>query len=129
MTTQPTLLFEDAVFSKISSGKSRTARQNADTQFEDLVARELLNFTALRTADRNLRVAATEYGYRVDFSRSRVAFDFMSLMAQDNPEINLEFTEDLLNYKPDEELVRKSKVPLWVIQQIGPRSVIIKRMW
>ena len=128
MTTETTLLFEDTVFANIAKGRSRSAR-SGDTHFEDLVAQELLGFASLKQADHGARIASVERGYRIELSNTRVAFDFMALMAQDNPAINLEFTEDLLNYKPDEELVRKSKVPLWVIQQIGPRSVIIKRMW
>lgn len=129
MANESTLLFEDAVFGAIAKGKSRVARVAAEVDFENLVTAELLNFAALKAADQNMRIAAVERGYRVDFSRARVAFDFMNILSRDNPSVSLEFTDDLLNYTPDADLVRKSKVPLWVIQQVGPQSVIIKRMW
>ena len=43
--------------------------------------------------------------------------------------VDLEFSEDMLGFTPDDGLVFKSKNPLWVLEQTGPKSVSIKRVF
>lgn len=120
------LLFEDAIFDRLARSRSRTARSSES--FQDIISHEMLNFTQLLARDRSTRIRSHERGYRVDFS-NRIALDFIDLLTADNPAVNLEFTQDLLNYQPNADLIKKSKVPLWVIKQVGPQSVTIQRMW
>ena len=43
--------------------------------------------------------------------------------------LELELDEDLIFFRPEEDLVYKSKAPLWVVEKKGPSSLIIRKVW
>lgn len=124
-------IFESSVFNKLSKAimqKRRTAF--SDANFSAEVFSNVLKFNALKKIDPSAKIIQNESGYDVRLSKPHVAFDFCELMREDNEDINLCFSEDLLEFKPEEELIHKSKIPLWVICPLeGGSRVLIKRAW
>lgn len=124
-------LFESSVFNKLSKSfmkKGRTAF--SDANFSAEVFSNVLKFDALKKKDPSLKIVQNEMGYDVRLSKPHVAFDFCELMKEDNEDVNLCFSDDLLEFEPEEELIHKSKVPLWVICPLeGGTRVLIKRAW
>lgn len=121
--------FEEAIFTGLANTSARTAKKTAPL---DLTARlqPALSFDHLKQAAHGrIRVAFTESGYHINLGTQMIAADLRKLLAQDNPGIQLEFTEDFNNYEPNPDLIKKSKVPLWVIKPTGTQSVLIQRMW
>jgi predicted GH43/DUF377 family glycosyl hydrolase len=125
-------IFEETVFKKIK----KTFRQRKhvacpDEGFEAEVQKNALSFAAFKKRDPRVKIASIEDGYDVVFSEDHLAFDLASLIMESNPNINLKFSQDLLDFEPEEELVMKSKVPLWIIEHVGPskKRVQIKRVW
>lgn len=65
---------------------------------------------------------------RVAFSSSKVSTDLRKLLKGSNPEIDLEFSEDLLDYEADQSLIKKSAVPLWLIKKVAGSTLMIQRI-
>lgn len=132
-------IFDDAVFSSMleprraiashASGENPAAPERQTMDIDTLIHQSMLNFTGLMAADKGARVVAYERGYRVEFGSQRMAFDFRSLMQEDNEGVDLAFSDELAGYEPEEGLVRKSKIPLWVLRPVGNRVVVIQRVW
>ena len=105
------------------------------TDFDCLVNQGLLTLTALLNADKATRVQGFERGYRIELGSAlatRIAFDrrsFKSLIEADNPDVDLTFSDDLVNFEPEPDLVKKSKVPLWVLSPLGSKTILLKRIW
>lgn len=59
---------------------------------------------------------------------SRTAFSLGSFMKADNT-VYLTFADDMLDFKADDELVKQSKVPLWIIDPGTDGTVLIRRVW
>ena len=89
-----------------------------------------MNFKGLQKADAYANIVQMGRGYNVRLSKPHLAFNMRDILSQDNPGIDLRFSEDLLEYEPDEEIVLKSKIPLWVIKPMdGGNTVSIQRIW
>lgn len=135
-------VFDQAVFGPLSAPRAAKASARAsgapdqiDRQRDDLdalIAQSMLNFTSLQAADKGSRVTAFDRGYRIELGNQRLAFDmgaFRNLLEQDNPGIDLTFDDALASYAPDPDLIKKSRVPLWVLKPLGGTSLLIQRMW
>lgn len=124
--------FEDAVFQRMGRGvrrKHHVADVEVDV-FEQDMSNALLKFDTLKDKDPGAAIRSVARGYEVTFTKAHVAFDVMGLLALDNPDIDLQFTPDMIEFDPDEDLVKPSKVPLWVIKRAtGPNRVTIQRVW
>ena len=107
-----------------------TMRQQDD--LDALIHQSMLSFNGLMAADKGARVVAFERGYRVELTNQRIAFDMSglkSLLARDNEGVDLSFSDELATYEPEDGLLRKSKVPLWVLRPVGNRVVLIQRIF
>lgn len=124
-------IFEAAVFNKLSQFVKRVRRTACpESDFASEVVASVLKFDAIKTRDPEAKVYQTEHGYDVRLSRPHLAFDFCEYMREENQDVNLIFTNDLLEFEPEEELIYKSKIPLWVICPLqGGNRVLIKRAW
>jgi hypothetical protein len=123
-------IFEDIVFDSMYSKKSKTASNNVSVDFGSEVKKNILKFDSVFKKKRTARVIPVNSGeYRVNGLDQVLAYGFLETIKGDNQNVNFEFTEDLMNFEPDEDLVKKSKVPLWVIQPLNSQSVLIKRVW
>ena len=139
-------VFDDAVFGTLLLPRSArvsarpTDREEAnpaeperqEMDLDVLVHQSMLSFSGLMASDRAARVVALDRGYRVELGNQRFAFDmgqFRHLLEEDNPGIDLSFSDELVNYQPEDGLVRKSKTPLWVLRPMGAKTVVIERIW
>lgn len=43
--------------------------------------------------------------------------------------LELDLDEDLIFFRPEEDLIYKSQAPLWVVEQKSPTSLIIRKVW
>lgn len=126
-------LFEDQVFEGLTAKRKRTAAMDHD--FNTLV------FTTAK-AKAGVEVKETRNGYLVTFgrqtaasggrqrvgSRQITARQVAAYIASDNP-VKLKFTDDFFYFEPDEDLIHKSKLPLWVVRPVGNNTVSIERTW
>lgn len=121
--------FDNAVFNNLNKGfKKRKHISFAHSEsFEEEVQRNLLKFDTLKKKDPKAKITRTAYGYSVNFSKQNLALDLIQLLAEDNKDVDLQFSQDLLEFEPDEELIHKSKVPLWVIKPVSGNKVMIQR--
>ena len=121
-------IFEDKVFDEFGKGFRKRKKLACYTQksFSEEVNFNLLKFDTLKKKDSKAKIVATDYGYSVKLSRPHLAFNMCSILAEDNMDLN--FTQELMEYDPDEELIRKSAVPLWVVKSKG-NNVMIQRIW
>ena len=132
-------LFDAAVFSPLlapraaqASAGSGQASSRQEGDLDALIHQSMLDFSSLMAADKSTRVHAFDRGYRVELGNQRIAFDmgsFKSLLEHSNQGVDLTFSDDLASYQPEEGLVRKSKVPLWVLRPVGGSVVVIQRVW
>lgn len=126
-------VFEDCFFNRVKRGfhkKRHNAFSSDVSNFEEEVNKNILNFKELKRKDPKVKVTQVNRGYKVKLSKPHLAFSINELLSGDNPDIDLSFSEDLLEYTPDDELVKKSKVPLWIIKPVdGGSSVYIQRLW
>lgn len=123
-------IFEDAVFDGMRHKKSKTAKQSVGVDLGSEIKKNVLRFDTVFKKKRTARVVPVDSGeYRVYGLDKVLAYGFLETIKDDNRNVNFEFTEDLMNFEPDEDLVKKSKVPLWVIQPLNAQSVLIKRIW
>lgn len=123
--------FEDTVFDQLAPRRKFHARTAARGGLVTARLQDVLQFTTLRAADRECRIvqlADDPTMYRVNL-HPRTAARLADFLQTDNPEIDLDFADSLLNYTPTPDLIHRSRVPLWVIQRLGPTSVAIKRIW
>ena len=122
-------IFEEKFFEKASKGFKQVKKVSDYTStstFEQKVNENIINFNSLYEKDKKAKVVNTVYGYSVKLSKPHLAFNLHSILAEDN--LDLSFTQDLLEFDPDEELIKKSKIPLWVVKPKG-NKVFIKRVW
>ena len=126
-------IFEDCFFNKISKcvkSKNHNAFSSDDIKFEDEVSKNLLNFASLQNRDKKVKIIQTRLGYNIKLSKPHLAFDLKSILSEVNSGINLEYAEDYLDYEPDDDLIMKSKIPLWVMKPMdGGNTVAIQRVW
>jgi len=126
-------IFEKCFFNstdKCFRSKKHEAFSFGSDKFEDEVRSNLLNFDNLKSKDCNARITQVGGGYQVKLSRPHLAFSMKDLLSESNPGIDLKFSEDLLDYEPDEDLIIKTKIPLWVIKPMaGGNTVSIQRVW
>lgn len=129
-------VFDAAVFGTMLAPRRAAASQGelspADrqrTDLDSLIHESMLNFSSLMAMDKTARIDNLDQGYRVEFGNMRVAFDFKNMMEQDNQGVDLAFSDELAGYQPEEGLVRKSKVPLWVLRPMGNKVMVIQRIW
>jgi hypothetical protein len=126
-------LFEDQVFEGLTAKRKRTAA--VDHDFNTLV------FTTAKEKA-GVQVQETDKGYLVTFGRAATASggrqrvgsrqvtarQVAAYIASDNP-VNLKFTDDYFYFEPEEGLIHKSKLPLWVVRPVGGNAVAIIRTW
>lgn len=124
-------LFEASVFDKLSRYIKKVRRTAySDSNFTAEVIASVLNFNGIKSRDPQAKIIQNEFGYDVRLSKPHLAFDFCNYMREDNQDVNIMFTNDLLEFEPEEELIHKSKIPLWVICPLeGGSRVLIKRAW
>lgn len=126
-------VFNRCVYGNICKGikkRKHTAFSSDSFKFDEEVTKNFLNFGNLRKKDKKADIVKMRGGYKVKLSKPHLAFNLKSILSAGNPGIDLKFSEDLLEYEPDEELIVKSKVPLWVIKPAGGgNTVSIQRMW
>lgn len=123
--------FETDVFSNLSRYMKRVRKTACpESDFDSAVVDSVLKFDPILKRDPAAKVIKTDTGYDVRLSRTHVAFDFCNYLKEDNKDVNIVFTDDLLEFEPEEELIHKSKIPLWVICPMqGGNRVLIKRAW
>lgn len=126
-------IFENCVFKKIKRGfkkKRHVALSFESDNFNVEVTKNLLNFKDLKLKDIKADITQTKGGYNIKLSKPHLAFDMRSILRRGNPGIDLKFSEDLLEYERDDDLILKSKIPLWVIKPMdGGNVVSIQRVW
>ena len=126
-------VFEETVLGKMN--KSKKQRGHVATpvsdclDFEERVAHSLLKFDSLKKADSRANIIQIDNGYDIRLSGSYLSFDLAGILSQDNPGIELKFDEDAVGFEPDDEMVFRSKMPLWAIKPVSNNRVIITRMW
>ena len=66
---------------------------------------------------------------KVGFSDAGAAMDFYNMVAGEYGmgDVALDFDPALLSYDPPEQLLKKSKNPLWVLKPLNNQTVIIQR--
>ena len=125
--------FESIVFDTLEKSIQRVRRKAfRDSQsFESAVTSNLLKFGGLRQRDPRIRISsAVDGSYDLFFSQPHLSLSINDLLKEDNPDTNFLFEEDLANFEPDEDLIYKSKIPLWVICPLEQgKRVSIKRAW
>jgi hypothetical protein len=125
-------IFEKCVFQKINEG-FKNKKYNAfssGSNFDEEVTKNLLNFEGLRKKDVKASITQTEKGYKILLSKPYLAFNLKDILSQNNPGIDLRFSEDLLEYEQEDDLILKSKIPLWVIKPTSGGNVVsIQRVW
>lgn len=126
-------LFEDSFFESTGMGH-HTASAPAITsaaEMEGTVRGQLqLRFTTAKAKMRDLIIEERPDGYVLrSASMRRIGFSDLSKYLQADNQVNLTFSEELMNFEPDEELVHKSKMPLWVCKPMTDGSVAIQRVW
>lgn len=124
-------LFEASVFNKLSRYLKKVRRTAySDSNFTAEVIKSVLKFDGIKSRDPQAKIIQNEFGYDVRLSKPHLAFDFCNYLKEDNQDVNIMFTNDLLEFEPEEELIHKSKIPLWVICPLkGGSRVLIKRAW
>lgn len=124
-------IFEDTVFGKMSQGQKQIKHTaiHEDVNFEERVAAGLLNFDSLRAADKGARVMAVGGSFDIRLKRNYKALDLAQLIGQDNAGVELKFDSDMIGFNPDEDMLFKSKIPLWIIKPISNNRVLITRAW
>ncbi|MFA5071359.1 MAG: hypothetical protein WC511_03260 [Candidatus Pacearchaeota archaeon] len=125
-------LFESSVFNKLNNCIRKVKRvAYSDEKFSSEIVSNVLKFDALKKKDPKAKIFQTMDGtYDIRLSRPHIAFDFSTLMQEDNQDVDLMFTDDLLEFEPEDEMIHKSKIPLWVICPLeGGNRVLIKRAW
>lgn len=124
-------LFETSVFERLSKFIKKVRRTAySDAKFSAEVFESVLKFDNIKSKDPAIKIFQTEHGYDVRLTKPHLAFDFCKYMQDDNQDVNFMFTNELLEFEPEEELIHKSKIPLWVICPLkGGNRVIIKRAW
>lgn len=132
MAKTPDQLFEESFFAGANPA-GHTASAPAITpaaEFDRLASGQAaLRFTTAKSKFRGLSVEATEKGYILRGAAiRREAFNLRQYLMADN-QVQLKFSEELLNYEPEDELVKKSQVPLWVIRPVRDGAVMIERVW
>ena len=127
--------FEDSFFNntqKYFRHSNRTAfRASNVPTFEDLVHSKILKFDTL--INKGIKVQAYREGeYHLDLSNfSDISADELcSIILADNPTIDLTFQPEYKSFRPNEELLKPSSVPLWIISKgATANSVRISRVW
>ena len=123
--------FEDAVFTALKGSTFKKKRYACPVQdsVEELVLEECMNLSKLSKKSSIRKVSNTEF--QIAFEESVFASELMSSLSQENPAKEFVFSNDYLNFTPDEALIKKSKVPLWVISPDNKNntSVTIKRVY
>lgn len=67
---------------------------------------------------------------RVSSGSDVISNQIFRLVSEENPTVNLKFTQDLLDMEEDEDLIKKSKIPLWVMDHNKVKNtVLIKRVF
>jgi hypothetical protein len=90
-----------------------------------------LRFTTPKAKLPGLKIQLIDDGYKLSGTRGllRIAAsgNLRRWIFADN--IDLSFDEEMLAYEPEDELIKKSKVPLWILKGSPDGSVAIKRVW
>lgn len=130
--------FEDSVFSNIQSsskmteeGRKSQAKGIGLTFSKDPISvlqANTLNFNSIRGFDKKMSFHQKENGYSVKLSRAFSLDSLVGYLKKDN-NIDLTFDPSMQSFEPEEGLVMKSKIPLWVISKTSPKEVFIKRIW
>lgn len=99
---------------------------------EPLKVPHSISFDLVKKMDDKLKVQKTSLGIRVtaykkDFLDGSSFLNFLRLSNSD-VDIDLIPNMEVLNYKPNQSLVKKSKLPLWVLSVFGPGQFLIKRI-
>lgn len=130
-------LFEDAVFDSLTPKRTAAgapALSPAGSLNELAAGTKALRFTTAKAKLPGLSITETPKGYLVRANTDkqglhRVAFDLVRFLQADNNQVRLQFSDELQNFEPDEELIHKSSVPLWVIKPVREGAVMIERVW
>jgi len=123
---------DEMVFGRLRKSVKRV-RHCADVELDMLTEGILkgLQFQGLKKRDPGIKIrASANDGYALEFSRNLATDEIMAMLMADNPEINLTFDAELASFRPNAELVKKSKAPLWVLRQgTTSNKVHIERVW
>lgn len=117
-------MFENTFFEASAPGRTRRASvATTDKRTE-------LRFTTAKAHIRGVTITPTERGYIVRTAgRQHIAFsDLRQYLMADN-RVDLKFSDELMAFEPGEDLIKKSKVPLWVVKPLGEGTVAIERVW
>jgi len=92
-----------------------------------------LNLSGLREKFPMSQIYPEEFGFRIVMPRVASSKENMRGRLKEaisffNSGVDVEFSEDFLNFSPDEELINKSENPLWVLHNAGPGTVLIRRV-
>lgn len=115
-------------------------RKILDNSFEDQFIKGLknikiskvkdidLNFDLIKQRDKTARISrVASNSYKIEFSKISVAYDLFNLLRLGNPDESLEFSEDYVEFEPEEELIKKSKNPLWIVKVLKPGCVLLTK--
>lgn len=91
------------------------------------------NFSRLSKVCKNLQVDVNSPKDEIRLSwdnsiRTASMANLYDMLKLDNPEVDIQFSEDMLNFSPDEELISKSSMPLWVLKMVSPTSMSLCRI-
>jgi len=89
-----------------------------------------LKFSSLKSTDPTVRIQNKGSGYEVKFNAHKTSYiDLKQIFSAENETQDFVFEEEYLNFTPDDTLIKKSTVPLWVIKPLSSNKVYIQRAW
>lgn len=109
---------------------SRFGAWNAKSEIRHAAPPALI-FTTAKQKIRGLHVSERNGDYILTAPRGllRQASSLFRFIAADNGMVPLNFDDGLIGYEPDDQLIHRSSVPLWVLRASKDGSVMISRVW
>ena len=90
-----------------------------------------LIFTTAKAKIRGLKVTERDGSYVLSAPHGliRQASSLYRFIQADNGMVPLNFDDGLIDYEPEQGLIHRSSVPLWVLRASKDGTVVISRVW
>ena len=116
-------VFQSLEGSFASKGRNAFSKREFDSALDSQ-----LKFDSLKKADPEVRISSTEFGYMIQHS-GRLSMKTASQSLLGDNAIDLSFTDDMIHFTPDEDMVKPSISPLWLLKRSGPNTFSVVRAW
>lgn len=114
--------FEDQFFGSLLPKKSRTATKTRASQAD-------LDLSCFQGSGQHVHIAQDDKGVSISGIRNVTASMVVARIKRANPDSRIIFSEDYLDFEAEEDLLKKSENPLWIIKPVAPGAVRIDRAW